>query len=96
MHIEEHGNNETLWSVYSDVELLAIHDELLASIDPAKKLVNLRWMIPYVTHSERVEILTGMKQSLPLPVFEKLLSVIRPHLGETDRRKLAFLSSHLN
>jgi hypothetical protein len=96
MHIEERDNNETLWAHYTDDELHRIHDELLASIEPAKKMANLRWMIPFVTHGERVEILSSMKQTLPGPVFERVLSLIKPHLNDRDRRKLSFLSSHLN
>jgi hypothetical protein len=96
MHVEEHENNETLWSLYTDDELHAIHQELLESIEPVKMTSYLRWIFPHVTHSERVAILTGMQRAMPEPVFQGLLSVIRPHLLDKDWRKLSGALSHLN
>jgi len=97
MHIEEHENNEALWALYTDEELHRIHGELLASIEPAKITLNLRWIIPYVDHAERVAILKGMEAAMPRPVFEQLLNaVIRPHLADKDWKKLNSVFSHLN
>jgi hypothetical protein len=89
MHVEEADNNEILWSLYTDAELRELHDQILKAIEPAKKAVVLRWMLPYVAPSERAGILAGLKQSMPAQVFDQLLSVIRPHLREKDRSALA-------
>jgi hypothetical protein len=95
MHAEEVDNNATLWSLYSDSELHQIHDDILNSIEPAKKVAFLRWMLPYVTPSERSQILAGIQQAVPQPVFEQILSIIRPHLREKDRGKFG-QSLHFN
>jgi len=36
MQVEETENNAALWALYSDDELAAIHDRLLASVPPKK------------------------------------------------------------
>lgn len=96
MHVEETDNNETLWSLYTDEELHGIHQELLRSIEPVKMKIYLRWILPYVTPGDRNAILAGMQKELPAPVFEQLLSFIRPHLVEKDWTKLNRQLSHLN
>jgi hemerythrin-like domain-containing protein len=96
MYVEEHDNNETLWSLYTDEELHNIHQELLRSIEPAKMKLYLRWILPYVTPSDRNAILAGMQAELPRPVFEQLLSFIRPHIVDKDWAKLNGQLSHLN
>jgi hypothetical protein len=88
MNVEELDNNETLWSLYTDAELHAIHEEILKSIDPEKMRVFLRWILPYVSPAERTAIVTGMQQSMPEPVFEQFLSAIRQLLSEKDWTRL--------
>ncbi|MEO6033590.1 MAG: hypothetical protein ABIP61_17155 [Burkholderiaceae bacterium] len=80
MHIEETANNTALWSLYSDVELLAIHARLMASIDPQEQLQVARWLIPAVTPLEAAEILNGARSQMPPEVFEVVLDTVRPHV----------------
>jgi hemerythrin-like domain-containing protein len=80
MHAEETDNNGTLWSLYTDDELQAIHSELLKSIEPQKMIVFLRWVLPSVSRGERESILAGLQKEMPRPVFEHLLTRIRPVL----------------
>jgi len=68
MHAEEHENNETLWAIYSDAELHALHAEIMASLEPAKMVNFARWILPYVSHQERAAILSGMQRAAPVPV----------------------------
>jgi hypothetical protein len=89
MHIEEVDNNETLWSLFTDDELHQLHGQIMQSIEPAKKAVMLRWMLPYVASSERTAILAALRQAMPQQPFEQLLSAIRPHLREKDRGDLS-------
>ncbi len=89
MNVEEIDNNETLWSLYTDSELHAIHEEILKSIDPEKMRVFLRWILPYVSPAERAAIVSGMQQSMPEPVFEQFLSGVRQLLSEKDWIKLS-------
>jgi len=89
MNVEEIDNNETLWSLYTDAELHAIHEEILKSIDPEKMRVFLRWILPYVSPAERAAIVSGMQQSMPEPVFDQFLSGVRQLLSEKDWIKLS-------
>jgi Carboxypeptidase regulatory-like domain len=77
-------------------KLHGIHRALLESIKPEKMNIYLRWILPFVTHGERVAILASMQHAMPRPVFEQLLALIRLHLSAKDWRKLNGLSSHLN
>jgi hemerythrin-like domain-containing protein len=96
MHVEEHDNNETLWSLYTDEELHRIHDEILQAVEPVKMATFLRWMLPNVDHNERIKILAAMQSKLPKQIFDQLLSSILPLLRESDRTKLDLTRSHFN
>lgn len=90
MQVEESVNNALLWACYSDDELKAIHDDLLASIPPEEKMGLLRWAVPYMNASERVIVLRDMQENLPAPVFQAVLDMARPHLREREWEKLEF------
>jgi hypothetical protein len=68
MDVEERENNQTLWELYSDAELHAIHAELMGSLDPRKVVTLSRWILPYVSHRERATMLAGMQGRAPEPV----------------------------
>jgi hypothetical protein len=44
MHREESQNNEALWTLYSDIELTALHRRLLASVEPHTLQQAQHWM----------------------------------------------------
>ena len=96
MGVEERENNETLWSIYTDDELHAIHAELLASLEPATIMLNLRWMLPSVNHQERALILAELRKAMPAGAFEQVVAMIKPHLNDRDLRKLNPSASHFN
>lgn len=89
MLIEETRHNTALWAHYSDAELAALHDELLASIPPQEMMATLRWLVPYMAHGERCALLGEMRAHAPAPAFEAALSVVRPHLSDRDWGKLS-------
>jgi hypothetical protein len=62
MQVEERENNETLWALYTDAELLAIHGELLRSLEQQEVATFLRWIIPSVSKRERVAIVAGLQR----------------------------------
>jgi hypothetical protein len=68
MHVEEHNNNETLWALYTDVELQAIQAQILAALDPREIAAFLRWIFPYVSNRERAVIMAGLQKAAPEPV----------------------------
>ncbi len=89
MHIEETVNNASLWACYSDAELLAIHDRLLASISPQENLLVARWMVPALNPGERAAVLNGAKAGMPPEAFLGVLESVRPYVDARGWIKLA-------
>lgn len=89
MNVEEAAHNAVLWSCYTDAELHAIHDALVASIPPQELMLGLRWMVPFMTPRERLGLLAGIRAQAPAPAFAAILDVVRPHLGDRGWSKLA-------
>jgi hypothetical protein len=89
MLLEEREHNQVLWQHYSDEELIEIHDALLASVPPDEMAVHFRWMVPQLSHPERVGMLSGMRQGMPPEVFAAQLTLARPLLDERAWRKLS-------
>jgi hypothetical protein len=89
MHVEETRNNATLWALYSDDELIAIHDRLIASIAPAEMTTVARWMAAALSVPELTVMFGDMRNKAPLPAFEALLGVARVQLDERRWAQLA-------
>jgi len=89
MYGEETAHNAALWAHYTDAELIAIHDALVASIPPEEMMFVMRWMVPYMSPQERAGMLADMRAKAPPPAFAAVLGVVRPHLGEREWEKLA-------
>jgi Hemerythrin HHE cation binding domain len=89
MHAEETRHNAALWAAYNDDELMAIHERILASIEPAEMASVLRWMVPALTPAERAAMLGGMQQQLPPEAMRGVLDIVRPHLSDPAWVKLA-------
>jgi hypothetical protein len=88
MHIEETANNAALWAHYSDAELEQIHGRILAHIAPPRMLETLRWMVPALAPVERAGMLVEMRHSMPTHIFQGVLDIVRPHVGEDGWAKL--------
>jgi len=88
MHVEETAHNAVLWARYTDAELIAIHDALVASIPPHEMMYVLRWMVPFMNPIERAAMLGDMRAHAPAPAFAAALEVVRPHLSEREWAKL--------
>jgi hypothetical protein len=89
MHVEETANNAVLWSCYTDAELLGIERALIGAIPPPKMAAFLRWMIPAMSHDQRVGMLAGMRQGAPAEVFAGVLALAQNRLPARDWEKLA-------
>lgn len=89
MHVEETAHNAVLWARYTDAELLAIHDALIASIPPEEMMFTARWIVPFQNPRERAALVGGMRASAPPAAFEALLDTVRPHLATHEWAKLA-------
>ena len=88
MLMEEQTHNAVLWAHYSDEELIALHDELVASIPPEEMAVHFRWILPSVSHAERVGMLQGMRQGMPPEVFASQLDMAHALLPMREWFKL--------
>jgi hypothetical protein len=88
MHVEETENNQALWAAYTDAELMAIQDALVASIAPQEMAEVMRWMVPSATPLERAVLLADVQRKVPAEAFSALLDAVRPHLAARDWEKL--------
>ncbi len=89
MHVEETQNNAALWAIYTDAELNALHDSIVASLAPAETAVVMRWMIPAISPAERLGLLSGMRDHAPAAVFEGVMAIAREYLPTRDWNKLS-------
>jgi hypothetical protein len=88
MHVEETLHNAALWEHYDDGELLAVHDALVASIQPAESMQVMRWMLPQMNAPERLRTMIGIRSGAPAPVFQAVLDVAQPHMSPRSWSKL--------
>ncbi len=89
MQVEETRNNEALWALYSDDELGALHDRLIASIGPDEMALTARWMAAALAPQELAGLCLDMQRKAPPQAFEALLDVMRTQLDEKRWAKLA-------
>jgi len=89
MNVEETAHNQALWAAYSDAELEAIHQRILASVSADEMALVLRWMVPALNPAERAAMLGAMQQQLPPEAMRGVLEIVRPHLNDTAWGKLA-------
>jgi hypothetical protein len=88
MHVEETAHNAVLWARYTDAELVAIHDALVASIPPAEMMLTARWLVPFMNPAERAALVGDMRAKAPPPAFDAILAVTRPHMTTDEWAKL--------
>lgn len=89
MHVEETTHNAALWSLYSDAELLEVHQRILAAVDPAEMGLVLRWMLPAMSPAERAGMLGEMQRQMPPEAMRGVLDLARAHLDDGAWGKLA-------
>jgi hypothetical protein len=88
MHVEETAHNAVLWARYTDAELVAIHDALVASIPPQEMMAIARWLVPFQAPRDRVHLLADMRAKAPAPAFQAVLGLVQPHLTTKEWSKL--------
>jgi hypothetical protein len=89
MQTEETQNNALLWELYSDDELMALHDRLVGTIAPPEMALCVRWFAAALSPQELALAFGGMQQKAPPPAFEALLAVARGQLSERRWAQLA-------
>ena len=87
MEREESEAQALMWELFSDAELEAIEGRIVGSMPPDHAMQFLRWMIPAVSHEERVAFLAGLRHAPPA-LREGVMALARTHLRAPDFRKL--------
>lgn len=88
MDEEETAHNAVLWAEFSDGELAAINDRIVASIAPPRMAEVVRWMAPSLTPYERASLFGAIQAKAPAEVFQRLLETARQQLPPRDWNKL--------
>ena len=89
MHVEETHNMAVLWTHLDDEALGALHGEIVAAI-PAEQMNHFtRWIVPSISHAERVEMFEGMRAAAPARAFDEALALARSRLSQSSWSKLA-------
>lgn len=70
MQVEESLNNAKLWALYSDAELLAIHERLFASIPAAEMATSLQWMAGALNDAELATVYGQLQRSVPAEALD--------------------------
>lgn len=89
MHYEETANNAMLWALYSDDELRAIEDRLVAHIDARILATALPWLAAAMTPSETLGLFAGMQPTMPPEPFQAALLSVRARLEPARFERLA-------
>jgi hypothetical protein len=89
MQFEETQNSAALWALYSDDELAALHERLVASIEPQELMEVLGWMARALNTAELGGLFQGMRAKAPPAAFEAALAAARAQLGDTRWARLA-------
>ncbi len=89
MHVEETAHNHALWAAYGDADLMALHDELVASVPAPEMGLVLHWMAPALSHAELAGMLGAMQADMPPENFRDVLTLVRSRLPEPRWDKLA-------
>ena len=89
MAFEDSEFNAILWRHCSDVDILAIDREIVATVEPAVMAVALPWIVAALNHGERAAVLGGARLGMPADVFAGVLGITRQTLPSREWQKLA-------
>jgi len=85
---EEQNNNLVLWAYYTDAEIMAMHDRLVADVEPAVNGEILGWMFPALTPAELAALMEDVRAKAPPPVFAALLGLAHERLAPARFERL--------
>jgi len=88
MNAEETDNNTLLWATHTDAELNAIQQAIVDSMTCDEKAVTMRWMLPALNPTERVELMEEVLKDVPSEFYNEMLAGMQPYLAAADFRKL--------
>jgi hypothetical protein len=71
-----------LHRVFSDAELIAVHDQIVASLSPAERAASMPTILRAVNSTERAEIVSGMLAQAPRDAVRAMIHAARAGLGD--------------
>ncbi len=78
-----------LCALFSDDELMAMEQAIIASLSPAETIDVMRLMLPAMNPAERTGLLTGMKAEAPPQAYLAVIEqAARPTLPRADFAEL--------
>ena len=80
---EEMLLNQALWEHYTDEQIIAIEQQLLAYIPPAEKQKTSRWMMRAISTTDAANWLKRVKATALASVFNNLLRLAEEELSDT-------------
>lgn len=88
MDSEETEHNAVLWSAYSDAELIALEQAIVAAVPPQDMMLVMRWMLSAMTRQERAGKLAEIRAHAPAPAFAAIMELASATLPAAAQRKL--------
>jgi len=89
---EEELLNQALWEHYTDEQIIAKHQQLLASIAPDEMQAVVKWMMRGISNADMIEWLKNVKQTSPEFVYNNLLDIAAAEISEL---RFAFIQDAL-
>ncbi|MBI1225051.1 MAG: hypothetical protein GC192_07410 [Bacteroidetes bacterium] len=72
---EERDTQPIIWLYMSDEELMSMEPRIMAALTPDMSMLWMKYILPTKTEKELVEMLKGMQQMAPPPVFEATMNL---------------------
>lgn len=72
---EERDTQPLYWLYMTDEELMSVEPRIMAAMSPDISMLWMKYILPTKTEKERVEMLKGMQQMAPPPVFEAAMGL---------------------
>lgn len=70
---EEIGTAKLFYEHCTDGEIISSFKKILANTPPQDMMMMLKYMIPAISHVERIELFMGLKQNAPQPAFNAVM-----------------------
>lgn len=86
---EETLLNKILWRYYTDAEIMAINQQIVASIEPAEMAATSAWMMRGMSNTEITSWLKAVEKSAPGHVFAQLFAIAEKVLPNDRFLKLS-------
>lgn len=85
---EERDTQPLCWQYMTDDELMSMEPRIMAAMTPDMSMLWLKYILPTKTANELAEMLGGMKQFAPPPVFEATINLAETVLAPKEWVKL--------